>query len=581
MLILCVQKVLVVEAPKKVKTLQKLLGSDYIILATGGHIKDLPPKELAVDVEDAFKVKYSLLPRKERIESDLRRHKSFPVFICTDADREGERIGAHVADILGIPLAQTSRVTYGNLSLAAITKGLDNPRAFDIPLLEAQEARRIIDRLMGYIISKWLWKASDLYKVKLVAAGRVQSSVLNLIVRREEEIAEFTPKTHFLFKLKLPTELLLKEGFEAVQVAKRPDSDALDEIRYSNLNSLNAVMMDFKALTAPYTILSETAKTDTVAPPPPLITSSLIKQASTLFGWAPEKIMSVAQELYASGLISYIRTDFPNVSQEFVDHTIEFLKSRGKEELMVGEVKVYKAPEGSQEAHEAIRPVDLNQDLSELDSDQKSLFMLIAFRALLTLVGPAKLAKKTIVIGKGQYSFKASVGEILERGWYDFPIHFPEYAQLFSKCFTPPKLSLLPDDLSKLMPMQYPITSQSPARYTVATLTDEMEKLEIGRPSTYVAVFVTLERHQYISYTKQRSIQPSDSGKFAIKLLRVYFGKFIEADYTRNMEKDLDSVSAGTMSKETLLNVWYHEFVLAFDKAIIEIEKLVSERPTC
>ena len=572
------QKVLVVEAPKKVKTLSKLLGPGFIVLATGGHIKDLPPDELAVDIEDSFKVKYSYLPRKEYTVKELIRHKAYPVFICTDADREGERIGAHVADILDIPKTNVCRVTYGNLSLAEIQRGLDAPRSFNLPLLDAQEARRVVDRLMGYLISKWLWKAADLYKIKLVAAGRVQSAVLNLVVAREELIAAFKPTTHYLLKLKSSTDILKKDAFEAVQVKNVGDDDnpKYEDVKYTNLKDLNYEMEVYRELSDPLNLVSSTTKIETVFPPPPLITSTLIKQASTLLGLSPEKIMSGAQELYALGLISYIRTDNPNVSQEFVDLGKLHFESKSCN-ILAADIKTYKCPEGAQEAHEAIRPVSF--DLADVPPELLPLFKLIAFRALLSLCAPAKVEKSMNILARGKWTFKSVSGAIKDLGWYAFPKFFPEYAEYFNKSFSPPKLSEFPTVLDKLMLLQYPVTSQCPPRFTVATLTDEMEHLEIGRPSTYVAVFVTLEHHKYISYTKQKSIVPSEAGMFTIRLLREHFSKFIQASYTRQMEKDLDSVSQGSLSKETFLTLWYHDFVSCFDSAYATIEKLLLSRP--
>jgi len=575
------QQVLVVEAPKKVHTLNKLLGPGFIVIPTGGHIKDLPPDELAVCIEDSFKVKYSYLPRKEFTVKELQRHSAFPIFICTDADREGERIGAHVADILGIPLSAASRVTYGNLSLTEIQRGLSSPRPFNIPLLDAQESRRIVDRLMGYLISKWLWKAADLFKVRLVAAGRVQSAVLNLIVAREEAVESFKPTTHYLFKLKRPTEIIKKDAFEAVQVKNvgTADDPRYEEVRYNSLSELNGEMEEFRESAGTLSVISTTSRVDSPAPPPPLITSTLIKQASTLFGMSPEKIMASAQELYASGFISYIRTDNPNVSEEFLTLGKAHFEAK-KCSLLAENIKTYKAPDGAQEAHEAIRPVDLNLPFSTIPVEHLNVYRLIAFRSLLSLCGPAIMEKASHIIQRDRWLFKASATAIKDAGWYKFPDCFPEFADLFNKSFSLPKSAALPDSLADFIPLQYPVTSQCPPRFTVATLTDEMEKQEIGRPSTYVAVFVTLERHKYIEYTKQKSIVPSVSGRFAIKLLREYFNKFIEASYTCQMEKDLDTIAQGKLSKETFLTLWYHEFVSASDSAFAAIEKLLSSRPT-
>ena len=571
-------RVVVVEAPKKVHTLEKILGSDFMVLATGGHIKDLPPDKLAVDVADNFAVEYSLLPRKESVVVQLNKAKSYDVLICTDADREGERIGAHVANILGIPLTKAARVTYGNLSPATVLTALKSPRQFDMNLLDAQEARRVVDRLMGYLISKWLWKMGDIMQTRLKAAGRVQSAVLNLIVKREETIKTFVPVTHYLLKLKKMADLLNKDAMEGIQVQKV--NDKFEEVRYSSLLDINLALEEFKSRAEPLKLYSKTEKVDTVFPPPALITSSLIKQASTLFGYAPEKIMTVAQALYADGRISYIRTDNPNVSGEFVDMAKAWFKSKSADGIMGDSIKTFKAPEGAQEAHEAIRPTDLGFNYEGLAQDQRNVYELILIRALLSVCAPAKLNKEVSIFECGKLFFRFNGIKIEQLGWHTFGDLFPQFKPLFCKLFTPPKAISITDDLSGLVPLQYPITSQCPPRYTVATLTEEMEKLEIGRPSTYVAVFVTLDRHKYIQYTKQKSIEPTLEGQQAIKMLRVAFAPFIEADYTKKVEAELDDIAAGRLSKETFLNLWYHDFVGFYDKAMDTVSQMLASRPT-
>lgn len=574
---MAMDKVIVVEAPKKVATLSKILGAGYKVVATGGHIKDLPPDKLAVDVQEGFSVIYSLLPRKEATFRTLKDLKGNDVLICTDADREGERIGAHVADIMGIPLDRICRATYGNLSESAVLAAMKAPRAFDRNLLDAQECRRIVDRLMGYMTSKWLWKMGDLMHVRdLKAAGRVQSAVLNLLVKREEEIEAFVPQTHYLLKLKRMAELLRKDTLEGVQVIKV--GERYEDVKYLSLLDINLALEEFKQRRGPMVLEDSSERSDDVHAPPALITSTLIKQASTTLGLAPDKIMTAAQALYASGYISYIRTDNPNVSEEFVVLAKQRFVAAGAGGLLASKVKTYKAPEGAQEAHEAIRPTDPSMPLEKLPEDQRDVYKVILLRSLLCLCSPAKVKKMAAIYRCGGLLFKFPTLEIESRGWYDFPAMFPELRDLFNKLFSPPKPTCL-GELSDLVPLQYPVTSQCPPRYTVATLTDEMEKLEIGRPSTYVAVFVTLDRHRYIGYTKQKSIVPTDAGRQVTRLLRVSFQPFIEPDYTRKIEKELDEVAAGRLSRETFLNLWYHEFVGYHDTAMASVTQMLSARP--
>jgi DNA topoisomerase-1 len=560
--------VLIVEAPKKVKTLSTLLGPDYIVIPTAGHIKDLPPKQLGVNILDGFKPTYVPLEGKTNIITNIIRHKAHPIFICTDADREGERIGAHVAEILGIPLNLQKRITYRNLSYAEVSTALKNPRAFDPALLDAQEARRVIDRIMGFMTSRWLWSMGNTIKVRLVAAGRVQSAVLNIITQREEEIRAFKPETYFLFKLRDKRDLMPKKDrergeFEATQVQKV--NGTIEEVKYRSLLELTQAIEKFKQSPEPLTIKETKEKLELIQPPPPLITSSMIKAASTELGWTPAKITQIAQELYAAGHITYIRTDNPNVSADFVAIAKPYYASKGWEPLLADQIKVFKAPEGAQEAHEAIRPVTMVEKPPGLSPDEQSLYQIIFKRALLCLAKPAVVKKQTVLLSRGPFLFRAYLQEVQSPGWWtirgkpDAAIKLPE--------------------LHYLLAVQSPVTTKPPSRFTVSTLTEEMERLEIGRPSTYAAVFTTLERHAYIKYTKQMSIQPTEPGEMVTHLLRKHFAKFIAADYTREMEIRLDRIAKGEESRETVLTEWYHEFNTAYTAATAASEAISKAAP--
>ena len=571
---------LIVEAPKKVKTLTKVLGAEYRVLATGGHIMDLPAKDLGVDIAHDFLVKYDVLPGKQRSVDALRSVKGYKgsVFICTDADREGERIGAHVANLLGVDLTQICRVTYGNLGRQAVLAAIAVPRAFDKNLLDAQEARRVVDRLMGYLISKWLWKVGELRAERLVAAGRVQSAVLNLVVTREEQVIAFVPQTHYMLKLRPKLELLKNSTADMVQVTQEGEGK-FAPLKYGDLISINMAVDEYRCSNAvDFEAVSTEEREVEVHPPPALITSSMLKAACTLFGWTPSAVMSAAQDLYAEGLVTYIRTDNPNMSEEFLPLLRAYYASLNAEHLMADTVKTYKAPPGAQEAHEAIRPTDLTPRWRDLPEPQNLLYRLIELRAVLSAARPAKIKRKVETFRRGTQFFQRRTGLVVDRGWLEMGDCL-SLSEDFKKMISLPELPSPPGDLESLVPLQYPVTSQPPARFTTATLTDEMERLEIGRPSTYATVFLTLEKHKYISYGKRGVVAPTPQGCLVIRLLRQHFAKFIDPGYTRLVEADLDKIAAGTLSRETFLNLWYHDFVGTYDSVMTEVERQLQARP--
>jgi len=573
------EKVLIVEAPKKVKTLQSILGTGYRVLATGGHIMDLPVESLGVDIEQDFKVAYAPLQGKSRAMESLRslRGGRGEVFICTDADREGERIGAHAAKLAGVSDSSCCRVTYGSLTREAVLRALTAPRQFDVHLLEAQEARRVVDRLMGYLISKWLWKIGELQGDKLRAAGRVQSAVLNLVVLREEQLEAFAPQTHYLLKLRPRMSLLKNSPADLVLVA--PDEESkMRPVIHHDLFSINLAMEAYGECQEPLTLMSRQDRVEKILPPPALITSSLLKAGCNAFGWTPAVVMSVAQDLYADGHITYIRTDNPNMAEEFLPAIKDLLTAQGLGDFWASEPNVYPSPAGAQEAHEAIRPTNLDFTGDGLPERHASLYRLIRVRAVIAATCPAVVQKSTEVFQRGPQHFQRTSGECQIRGWVALATSGP-WGTDFKDFIRSPDLPQPPAELDALMALQYPVTSQKPPRYTTSTLTAEMERLEIGRPSTYAAVFLTLEKHKYIEYSKKGSIVPSAAGRVVIKLLRKKFGKFIDPGYTREVEADLDKIAAGTLSRLTFLNLWYHDFVATYDLVMEEVETLLKNRP--
>jgi DNA topoisomerase-1 len=574
------EKVLIVEAPKKVKTLQKILGPDFHVVATGGHIMDLPLESLGVDIAQDFKVDYAPLQGKQKSIGALRslQNSKAQIYICTDADREGERIGAHAARLTGLSLSSCCRVTYGSLTKEAVMGALATPRNFDVDLLEAQEARRVVDRLMGYLISKWLWKMGDLKGDRLRAAGRVQSAVLNLVVSREEQIESFTPRTHYLLKLR-PRQALLKNSPADLVLVEADGSGKMQPVIHQDLLSINMALEAYNLSEEKDLVeIKRQDRTEKLPPPPALITSSLLKAGCNAFGWTPAVVMQVAQDLYADGHITYIRTDNPNMAGEFLPSVKELLASQGLQHLWSEEPNVYPSPAGAQEAHEAIRPTDLSVTGEGLPEKHGQLYRLIRMRSVVAAACPAILQKGTELFRRGSQHFQRHFGSCQVKGWLELAEVEP-WAADFKSFVRAADLPQPPFPLEDLVPLQYPVTSQKPPRYTTATLTAEMEKLEIGRPSTYATVFLTLEKHKYISYSKKSSVVPSKEGRLVIKLLREKFGKFIDPGYTREVEADLDKIAAGSLNRLTFLNLWYHDFVAVYDAVMGEVEMMLQHRP--
>lgn len=574
------EKVLIVEAPKKVKTLQKILGNGFHVVATGGHIMDLPLEALGVDIAQDFKVDYAPLQGKRRSIDALRslQNAKGQVYICTDADREGERIGAHAAGLAGLSLSSCCRVTYGSLTGEAVMRALSAPRNFNFDLLEAQEARRVVDRLMGYLISKWLWKIGELKGDRLRAAGRVQSAVLNLVVSREEQIESFVSRTHYLLKLR-SRQALLKNSLADLVLVEADEAGKMQPVMHQDLLSINMALETYR-LSEEQDLIAVTRqdRVEMLPPPPALITSSLLKAGCNAFGWTPAAVMAVAQDLYANGHITYIRTDNPNVVGEFLPSVKTLLSSQGLQHLWAEVPNVYPSPAGAQEAHEAIRPTDLSFAGDGLPENQAQLYRLIRLRSVVAATCPAVMQKGTELFKRGSQFFQRHYGSCQLKGWLELAEVEPWSAD-FKSFVRAAELPQPPAELGSLVPLQYPVTSQKPPRYTTSTLTAEMEKLEIGRPSTYASVFLTLEKHKYITYSKKASVVPSDEGRLVIKLLREKFGKFIDPGYTREVEANLDKIAAGSLNRLTFLNLWYHDFVAVYDEVMEEVETLLKTRP--
>lgn len=545
-------KLLIVESPSKAKTIGKYLGSEYEVRASVGHVRDLPKSnKKAVDIENGFKPHYEVSAGKEKVISELKSlaKKATEVILATDPDREGEAIAWHIREVLGEKTAK--RVTFHEITETAIKEALKHPRAIDMNLKEAQEARRVLDRLVGYDLSGIIWK-----KVRYgLSAGRVQSPALRIIMEREREIRAFIPVTYFEIAGEFETVGKMKESktYKVIlECEEKPQDEKLvDQILHKGIHGVWHVT---------------NLETQEVArmPKAPFTTSTLQQTASTRLGFAPSRTMSVAQKLYEKGLITYMRTDSTTLSNEAlgaIAHTIESLY--GKEMLSV---RTYKTKsKNAQEAHEAVRPTNASVTSAGMTDDEKRLYRLIWLRTITSQMKEAKTlrTKVTANIDGGGVPDFAIVGSVLvSPGWLSVDTDARgDDVEL-------PKLAI-GDPLSVVTINKIKKETQPPNRYTEAGLIKELEKRGIGRPSTYASIIGTIEERGYVD-KQNKTLFPTDTGEVVISFLEDNFGSYISDTFTADMEDKLDTIAEGQTTYEKILSDFYGPF----SKEVKEKDKL-------
>ncbi|MGR3320663.1 MAG: type I DNA topoisomerase [Pseudooceanicola sp.] len=556
--------VVVVESPAKAKTINKYLGPDYTVLASYGHVRDLPPKDGSVDPDHGFDMKWE-------IASDSRKHVKAiadalkddnALILATDPDREGEAISWHLEEALRNRKAikkdtPVSRVVFNAITKNAVTEAMKNPRQVDAPLVEAYLARRALDYLVGFNLSPVLWRKLPGSK----SAGRVQSVCLRLIVEREMEIEAFRPREYWTVKAILTTPR--GQEYEArltVLAGKKLE-------RYDIENATQAEMAVQAVTSRDLTVKSVEAKPQNRNPAPPFMTSTLQQEASRKFGMGARQTMSAAQRLYEAGHITYMRTDGIDMAPEAVTAAREAIKDRYGADYVPGEPRVYKnKAKNAQEAHECIRPTDMAADVASLriqDSDQRKLYDLIWKRTLACQMAGAKLERTTVDIASadGQVELRATGQVVTFDG--------------FLKVYEEGRDDAVVDDDDKRLPQimegeaakKGQITpdqhfTQPPPRYTEATLVKKMEELGIGRPSTYASIVTTIQDRGYVTKDKNRLI-PEDKGRLVTAFLTNYFRRYVEYDFTAGLEEELDDVSAGERDYKDVLGRFWRDFSAA------------------
>ena len=552
----------IVESPSKSKTIGKYLGSDYKVVSSKGHIRDLATTGtygLGVDIENGFKPNYIPIKGKSGIIKELKKDvkDSELVYLASDPDREGEAIAWHLKDALGIKDKNYKRVLFNEITHDKVVEAINNPTVIDDNLVKSQETRRILDRIIGFRLSKLLQS-----KIGAKSAGRVQSVALKLIVDKEEEIKAFVPEEYWTITAKFPL-------YEAVLFKYKED-----EIELHSEDEVNKVL---DKLGKKYTVESVEAKEKTRKSKPPFITSTLQQEASTKLNFSAKKTMSVAQKLYEGidlgdetvGLITYMRTDSVRLSDDFVKPAMKYIeKEYGKEYL--GTVKTSKKTENVQDAHEAIRPTSVTRVPEKikkyLSTDEYKLYSLIFKRTLASLMSDAKVNQTTIVLDNNDYKFKATGQELL----------FDGYLRIYSD-YESNEDRILPKVGEKevaesigLVPEQH--YTKPPARYTEAKLIKELEELGIGRPSTYATIMDTIRERGYVKMEEKKFV-PTDIGVETTKKLQEFFSDLINVEYTRDMENELDEIADGKLVWNKVLEEFYKLFEPRVKEAFSDMEK--------
>lgn len=570
-------KLIIVESPAKANTIKKFLGGNTKVVASQGHIRDLPKSKLGVDVNNNFEPEYINIRGKGDLIKSLKKDATSAkkVYLATDPDREGEAIAWHLAHILGIDENADVRVTFNEITKGAVQEAIKKPRKIDMNLTDAQQARRVLDRIVGYKISPVLWK-----KVRRgLSAGRVQSVAVKLIVDREEEIEHFVPEEYWNIYATLLDEKS-KKSFEAKFYGK--NNKKLDLHNKSEVDNILEKINDAKY------IVDEVKKGEKKrTPAPPFTTSTMQQEASRKLGFTLKKTMSVAQGLYEGvkipekgtvGLITYMRTDSTRISE--VARTAakkEILKTYGEEYY---ENRYYKTGKDAQDAHEAIRPtyVDINpEDIKEsLTKDQYKLYKLIYNRFIASQMSSAVYDTLTVTINANEYTFKASGQNLKFKGFMALYVE-GEDEKLEEENTKIPDLQEKQTVIKKKIDAKQSFT-EPPPRYTEASLVKALEEKGIGRPSTYSPTITTILERRYIEKI-QKQLAPTDLGKIVNKLLIENFEDIINVEFTANMENEFDKIAEGKENWKKVINEFYNPFEKTVEKVEKELEhvKLVEE----
>lgn len=556
----------IVESPAKAKTISKFLGSNYVVRSSMGHVRDLPKSQLGVDIDNDFAPKYINIRGKGNIIKELREaaKNSSRVLLAADPDREGEAIAWHLQEILNIAKETPCRVVFNEITRPAVQEAIKKPRPIGLDQVYAQQARRILDRLVGYMISPLLWQ-----KVRGgLSAGRVQSVAVRLICEREEEIKNFVPE----------------EYWTLAAILKTPGGDVLEaKLVDVNLRCRDEVEQVLAGLAgARYLVSKVQRRRVSRKPPAPFITSTLQQEANRRLNFTAKRTMRVAQELYEGvevpdegrvGLITYLRTDSTRISPLAQEEARQFIARAFGTEYLPGEPPAFKADKKAQDAHEAIRPTLAGrrpQDVKEaLTADQYKLYKLIWERFLASQMAAAVFEQTTVTVAAGKYNFRASGSVVV------FPGFRVIYAPDDEEQATLPALAEGEElQLLELKPEQH--FTQPPPRYNDASLVKALEEKGIGRPSTYAPIIDTILERGYV-VREGKNLVPTELGFVVTELLKTYFPNIIDVEFTAQMEAQLDQIEEGDVPWQRVVRDFYDPFVAELSRARAEIERVHLE----
>ncbi len=572
-------KLIIVESPAKANTIKKFLGGSTKVLASMGHIRDLPKSKMGIDIEHNFEPEYINIRGKANLIKELQKEakEAKKVYLATDPDREGEAIAWHLAYLLNIPEDAVCRVTFNEITKEAVQKAVKNPRTIDKDLIDAQQARRVLDRIVGYKISPVLWKKVR----KGLSAGRVQSVAVKLIVDREEEIEKFIPEEYWNIYAELGKKSSKKKQvFEAKLVGENDN-----KLELKSKKQVDKILKEIE--NEKYIVKDIKNGEKKRTPAPPFTTSTMQQEASRKLGFTLKKTMSVAQRLYEGvkipekgsvGLITYMRTDSTRISEEArASAKNEIEKLYGPEYY---ENRFYKTNADAQDAHEAIRPtyVDLQPEKikSALTSDEYKLYKLIYNRFLASQMSAAIFSTITVSIDAGKYNFKANGQTLIFKGFMALYVESEDYAkeEKFEKI---PELDVNEELKKEKLDAKQSFT-EPPPRYTEASLVKALEEKGIGRPSTYSPTITTIIERRYIEKL-QKQLYPTELGKVVNKLLVENFEDIVNVEFTAKMENQFDEIAEGQEQWKKVISEFYGPFIIEVEKVEKELEhvKLVEE----
>ncbi|HLR40078.1 MAG TPA: type I DNA topoisomerase [Virgibacillus sp.] len=570
----------IVESPAKAKTIERYLGKKYKVIASMGHVRDLPKSQMGVDVEESYKPKYITIRGKGDVLKELKKaaKKAKKIYLAADPDREGEAIAWHLAYALKVDEQSECRVVFNEITKDAIKESFKHPRTIDTDLVDAQQARRILDRLVGYNISPLLWK-----KVKKgLSAGRVQSVALKMVIDREKEIENFTPEEYWSIDAHFQKD---KDAFEGSFYGV--DGKKQELKNEQEVNTILGKLQDKK-----FTINKVNKRERKRNPAKPFTTSSIQQEAARKLNFRARKTMMVAQQLYEgidlgkksggiTGLITYMRTDSTRISETAKQEAKGYIEEKYGKEYLGTQKAAGKKKEGAQDAHEAIRPTSVMRDpksLKEmLSRDQFRLYKLIYERFLASQMAPAIMDTMTAHLISNEVEFRATGSKIKFKGFMKVYIEGTDDGKKDENKYLPDLTEGMIVDAKEIIPNQH--FTQPPPRYTEARLVRTMEEQGIGRPSTYAPTLDTIQRRGYVSIDNKRFI-PTELGTIVVDILKEYFPEIIDVDFTVGMEEDLDSIEEGKSEWVNVIDDFYQDFQKRLEVAEEEMEKIeIKDEP--